>query len=271
MILTPIANDSWGNRVASYHNTQECNDRIHREFTQYVKTVPFLTTHRQHIEAYQLGFGDPAFHYLWYLLIPYVAEQFSQPNVLEIGVFKGQVISLWSLIAHHLNLSLSISGITPLQGNPLPQSTWKKRLKKLISSRFRADIDAGNFYPEEDYRVIIQRLFQYFDLNVESIRLIEGYSTDSHVQATVQDETFSLIYIDGDHTYEGVMNDLQSYAPKVQPGGFLVMDDAGYYQPGTVFWKGYESVSRACELTLPMMGFTNVLNVGHNRVYQRGY
>jgi hypothetical protein len=46
------------------------------------------------------------------------------------------------------------------------------------------------------------------------------------------------------------------------------MDDAAYGLPGTRFWKGYETVARACEL-LPGLGFTNVLNVGHNRVFER--
>jgi hypothetical protein len=46
------------------------------------------------------------------------------------------------------------------------------------------------------------------------------------------------------------------------------MDDAAYDQPGTTFWKGYETVARACHL-LPALGFRNVLNVGHNRVFER--
>jgi alpha-D-ribose 1-methylphosphonate 5-triphosphate synthase subunit PhnG len=46
------------------------------------------------------------------------------------------------------------------------------------------------------------------------------------------------------------------------------MDDAAYGLPGTSFWKGYETVARAC-LRLPDLGFDNVLNVGHNRVFER--
>ncbi len=46
------------------------------------------------------------------------------------------------------------------------------------------------------------------------------------------------------------------------------MDDAGFHLPGTTFWKGYETVARACE-NLSELGFSNVLNVGHNRVFER--
>jgi hypothetical protein len=54
----------------------------------------------------------------------------------------------------------------------------------------------------------------------------------------------------------------------VTKGGFLVADDAGCGLPGTSFWKGHEAVSRAAEI-LPSLGFVNILNVGHNRIYER--
>ena len=62
--------------------------------------------------------------------------------------------------------------------------------------------------------------------------------------------------------------ELHNDAPDDPGPARLVADDAGCELPGTVFWKGHESVSRAAR-ELPALGFTNVLNVGHNRVYQR--
>jgi len=264
MLLT----DSFASRIASYENTAECNDRIHQEFTQLVQTIPFLKEHRKYIEDNDLGFGDAAFHYMWYLLIQHVAKTFPCPKVLEIGVFKGQVISLWSLIAAQQQLEISRAGISPLKGNPLPESRWSRRWNSLINLRFRRDLASGNFYPEENYRSIIADLFNTFQLDVSQVRLIEGYSNDPSILKTIENETFSLIYIDGDHTYEGVMADIQNYGRLVEPNGFLVMDDASYYLPGNAFWKGHETVSRACEC-IPSCGFVNVLNVGHNRIYQR--
>lgn len=263
-----LTNDSFANRIRDYANTAEWNDRLHREFNQQVQAMPLLANHRQHIEAHQLGFGDPAFHYLWYLLIQQVATQFDRPNLLEIGVFKGQVISLWALLAKHLGLDLSITGITPLEGNPLPESTWLRRMKKVLSQKFRQDREAGNFYPDDDYLAIIADLFSRFDLDFAQVRLIHGYSNHPEVLASLQHETFSLIYIDGDHSFEGATADIQNYHSRIAPGGFLVMDDASFYLPGTGFWKGHETVSRACEC-IPALGFVNVLNIGHNRVYQK--
>jgi hypothetical protein len=76
------------------------------------------------------------------------------------------------------------------------------------------------------------------------------------------------VYVDGDHTYQGALHDFVTFGPKVAPGGWLVADDAGQDLSGSAFWKGHEAVTRAAQV-LPSLGFRNVLNVGHNRVYER--
>lgn len=262
--------DNFFERMKTYENTAEQNDRIHQEFTQIVqeKNIPWLTEHRKYVETNRLGFGDAAFHYMWYLLIQHITKHFSSPKVLEIGVYKGQVISLWLLIANQLKLDLEITGISPLKGNPIPRSGWLKLWKILTSPSYRKDRNSGNFYPEEDYRAIIENLFKAFALDFSRVRLIEGYSNTPNVLKAVEPENYALIYIDGDHTFEGVTQDIINYSSHVLPNGFLVMDDASYYLPGNDFWKGHEKVSRACEM-IPSLGFMNVLNIGHNRIYQK--
>ena len=37
--------------------------------------------------------------------------------------------------------------------------------------------------------------------------------------------TFDWVYIDGDHSYEAVRDDLQAWAPRIRPGGVLAGDD----------------------------------------------
>jgi predicted O-methyltransferase YrrM len=37
-----------------------------------------------------------------------------------------------------------------------------------------------------------------------------------------------LLFIDGDHSYEGATADLSHYVPKLKPGGFLLMHDFTY-------------------------------------------
>lgn len=254
--------------VAAYRNTANHNDALHQALTAQTWADSTLAVHRRHVEEHGLGFGDPAFHRLWQLLLSAAAQRFNQVRALEIGVFKGQVISLWALLAREQQLNLSIFALTPLSGRPLPGSRVLNKLRHWFSPRFREQVMSGNFYPADDYEAIIRTHFRRHDLEFDRVKVYRGFSTDAALKADLVQSRFEIIYVDGDHTYEGALHDFQHYGPKVVPGGWLVADDAGCGLPGTAFWKGHASVSRAAEV-LPGLGFTNVLNVGHNRIYER--
>lgn len=260
--------DSLDRRIAAYENTEAFNDALLEEFNQRTWNFPWLAAHRRHVEENKLGFGYAGFHYLWWLVLNQLKTTTTR-DLLEIGVFKGQSVTAWLLIAEALQCPFRVTGISPLEGNPLPESRWKRRLKILSSSSFRRELRAGNFYPDDDYAAIIRNLMARFDLPPERLELIKGSSTDPAVAEKVAGRRSGLIYIDGDHAYEAVCTDIRHYAPLVVPGGYLAMDDAACFLPGKTFWKGRESVSKACE-TIPPLGFRNVLNVGHVRLYQRG-
>jgi len=56
---------------------------------------------------------------------------------------------------------------------------------------------------------------------------------------TMKDERFSFVYLDGDHSYEGVKADLAAVFPLMKSGGIIMLDD--YHRRG---WWG-DSVIRA--------------------------
>jgi hypothetical protein len=56
-----------------------------------------------------------------------------------------------------------------------------------------------------------------------SIRLYRMMSNEA--AKNFPDEYFDLIYIDGDHSYEGVKKDLEAWWPKVKTGRFFLGDD----------------------------------------------
>lgn len=254
--------------VGAYDNTAEHNDRVHREFTAAAGADPLLTTHRAHIEKHKLGFGDPCFHALWLLLLNAAQKRFGKVDALEIGVFKGQVISLWMLLAKIYGWPVTVHAVTPLEGQSLPGIRLLRSIKYRLSPRFRERVASGDFYAYDDYEGIVRQLFTHFGTDFNDVRLVRGYSTDPSVVDALKADKFHIIYVDGDHTYNGAASDIRNFGPKVVAGGWLVMDDASFNLPGTTFWKGYETVARACEL-LPALGFTNVLNVGHNRVFEK--
>lgn len=55
------------------------------------------------------------------------------------------------------------------------------------------------------------------------VKICRGYSFD--VVKQFPDDFFDFIYIDADHTYEGVSRDILDWWPKIKSGGFLVGDD----------------------------------------------
>ncbi len=256
--------------LEKFDNSEAYNDNIFEQFTTRTNETEFLKTHRDYIEADNLGFGDRAFHYMWYLLIKHLMEKKADLSFLEIGVFKGQIVSLWALIASELNIvNYNITGITPLEGKTRPKFTLVKKLYNLVSSKYREDVSNGNFYDAVDYLSIIKALYNRFSLDFSKTTLIKGYSTDPAIIEKAGEKKYTLIYIDGDHSYNGAMHDIRHYTPLLASEGFLIMDDASCLIPGTKFWKGHQAVSEACE-SLAEMGFQNILNVGHNRIFKRG-
>jgi len=252
--------------VAEYRNTAEHNDALHQRLTAATWADPLLAAHRRHVEADKLGFGDPAFHAMWASLLVAAGKRFGSVRALEIGVFKGQVISLWALLARTHGLELEVSALGPLAGQPRPRSTLLTKLRYRLSRRFREQLD--NFYADEDYAAIVRAHFAHHGLDFERVKLHRGFSTDAAILARLAGETFHIIYVDGDHSYEGALHDFRTFAAKIPVGGWLIADDAGGDLPGTTFWKGHEAVTRAVQV-MPSLGFRNVLNVGHNRLFER--
>jgi predicted O-methyltransferase YrrM len=96
-----------------------------------------------------------------------------------------------------------------------------------VIERFRAKIERG--------QVVITRL-----------RSVEA-------AASFADATLDWVYIDADHSYEGVSADLEAYFSAVKPGGFLAGDDyrqGGWWGDGVVRAVDEFSEKRAAPLTI---------------------
>jgi hypothetical protein len=55
------------------------------------------------------------------------------------------------------------------------------------------------------------------------VKIVRMLSADA--AETIDDDSLDFVYIDGDHSYEGVSADLAKFHPKVKRGGFLGLDD----------------------------------------------
>jgi hypothetical protein len=203
-----------------------------------------LRAHRDYFTRNRRGFGEDAFHTMWFLLF----REFQPQDFMEIGVFRGQTLSLAALLARLAGLSCQVQGISP----------------------FSAAGDAVSKYRENvDYHADTLKNFTHFSLPKPA--LLKSYSTDPAARELIASRQWSLVYIDGNHDYEVARQDWELCSQNVKPGGIIVLDDAGLttsFQPPPFATGGHPGPSRLAQ-EIDRGRFREILQVGHNRVFQK--
>lgn len=234
--------------AAAWVNTPECARNIRDRFNLHVCTDLQLLEHRTYIEEHNLGMGERAFHWLWRLIIDAMPTYF---RFLEIGVYKGQVLSLVKLLANRTGKFADVIGVTLLSG-------------------FAGDTDEFTPFADVDYGKAIADLHDRYSLFQPC--LVVGDSTVSRIQKIVKAlGSFDVVYIDGCHEYNYVVKDLMFYPKLVRPGGLLVVDDASWYlDMPKDFFRGIRPVSRAVRTIIETdPQWEHLLAVVHNRVWRK--
>jgi hypothetical protein len=202
--------------------------------------------HRTYFSQDQRGFGEDAFHVLWSLLV----AKFKPVYFLEIGVYRGQVLSLVSLLQRDHGIEGNNTGIGPFE-----------RIGDLASVK-----DYGHC---PDWLADIRTNIDHFGL--PQPRLLKALSTDADAVSTIQATTWDMIYIDGNHDYEVVLEDWRNCCPHVKVGGVIVLDDSGLdsgYRPPLFATGGFPGPSKIAN-SAGQGQFEEILQVGHNRAFQR--
>jgi spermidine synthase len=133
-------------------------------------------------------------------MLQYYCGTISNPKVLEIGVFKGEFLDY---LVKNCNIG-SIDAVDLFEGTTCS-----------------GDVDGNNI-------VYYNIALSYFELSEKykdnaNVRL---YESDSVLFLQSQaDNTYDVIYIDGDHSYEGVKNDLINAYSKIKDGGYIMGHD----------------------------------------------
>ena len=191
--------------VDNYDNTVDTNREIWELFYKLTNENSYLREHRDYVEKNSFGYGDRSFHYLWKLLIEQMGNNFS---FLEIGVFKGQVISLVNLICSKIDKSFRICGVTPLSGS---------------GDKYRT-------HPAVDYKTLIEKIHSDFGLTMDFTEIVKGYSHDREIISYVSKiAPFDAVYIDGCHDYDVVVSDIEAYTNMLKENGILVIDDSSNF------------------------------------------
>jgi hypothetical protein len=89
---------------------------------------------------------------------------------------------------------------------------------------------------------VYERVLARFRGPIDGGQVLVHRSRSLDAAAAFDAESLDWVYIDADHSYEGVKNDLDAYFRTVKPGGFIAGDDYG--QVGSWFEDG---VTRAVD------------------------
>jgi hypothetical protein len=216
-------------------------DELVKDYTDKVNSDKELKAYRDFIEANAFGFGERCFLWMWNDIVARMPQEFT---FMEIGVFRGQILALVSLLAERHGKKVRRIGITPL--------------------------DTSDGHWESDYEADIIRLHDVFNIK-DDYELIRLDSTNPNAIKLASQNPPDVLYIDGGHTYEVVKSDLTHYLPILKVGGTLVIDDCNNAIPMPWgYFQGIQSVSIAVDEVLPREGSTEYwkheLNLVHNRV-----
>lgn len=186
---------------------------------RYIYRSPeWLRDHRRYFSESGRGFGASAFHVAWYDVL----RKYRPKHLLEIGVYRGQVISLWQLIADKVGLEVDVSGISPLDSSG----------------------DQVSNYPKLDYKKDIEKNFKYFGLT--SPKIIASKSTHADAVRHIKSRKWDLIYLDGNHDFDVVLSDYQLAVENLNRDGILCLDDSSLFLSYPILgnFKGHEGPSR---------------------------
>lgn len=218
---------------------------INKAFAEMVDLNPQLKAHRDWTEEKIFGFGERSFLWLHKLLADEMPAEFS---FMEIGVFRGAILSLYDLLATKAGKKVTRYGVTPL--------------------------DSTGDHWESDYKKDIETIHDELNLK-KDYTILHGLSTDPEIIKQAQAVgPVDILYIDGGHGLETVQSDIKHYLPMIKSGGYLVIDDcANRFKLPWGFFPGIEPVAQAVAEVLPPFTVNEEyefqFNVMHNLLWKK--
>lgn len=232
--LSVILNCFKRSKVQEFQGTVLVDSYRKYDFIYHFLAPKYLRKHRSYFQHLNRGFGEDPFHAAWLDVL----KRRRPRKCLEIGVYRGQVISLWTLIAMKENFDTEIWGITPLS----------------------ASADSVSLYPELDYGEDIRINFAEFNLGTPNLKV--GYSNEASIVEWIRQSKWDLIYIDGNHDFEIVRSDFFLSVEVLNKGGLICLDDSSLSFNLQGKFKGHPGPSRVVsEYAFGQLNY--LFSVGH--------
>ena len=72
---------------------------------------------------------------------------------------------------------------------------------------------------------IVKHNIDSLNLHNNNFRYIKGNSKEKSTYSRVSDKLYDIIFIDGDHSYSGVISDFEMYSTLIKENGYIIFDD----------------------------------------------
>lgn len=137
---------------------------------------------------------------------------------------------LWKLL-YLLGLSGDAAEIGVAEGNfSRDMLAWEAVQRPIIQKLYMVDrwrctpsVKGDSSMPQSWHDKNFERAKQQVSPFGDRAVLLQGESVEMSNRVPAQ--SLALLYIDGDHSYNGVMNDLNAWVPKVMQGGIVALHD----------------------------------------------
>ena len=133
-------------------------------------------------------------------MLKYYCEKISNPNIVEIGVFKGELLDY---LVKNCNFK-SIDAVDLFEG---------------VTCSGNADGNDVVYYDVgKSYLELLEKYKDTPNINIHKSNSINFLQNQ-------EDNYYDIIYIDGDHSYNGVKNDLFNAYRTIKNGGYIMGHD----------------------------------------------
>ena len=111
------------------------------------------------------------------------------------------------------------------------------------------DLPSGEF--GGGYRDCRSTLYEQFRQSSQTLHLVRANSHDAattqRIESLLGGKKIDFLFIDGDHTYEGVRRDYELYSPFVARGGLVALHDVVHHpqRPRIEVWKFWEELKQS--------------------------
>ncbi len=182
--------------------------------------------------SYHKGEGTvlaPDFKDIWIPHIDYIRKTLKEKYQLPEGWFYGADLAEYRRLVEDVPEYGIICELGCYKGRSLCSVADIIKRKKL--DVYIVDIFTGteSEKKEDNYRQEFERNVKRFDIE-ENIMKIFEMKTDEAVKE-IPDGQFDLLFIDADHSYEAVKNDIENWLPKIKEHGTISGHDYGNH-PG---------------------------------------